>query len=112
MLEPDKSFAIVGYMPDSMTDSTCYHRCLCHFSGRVQGVGFRYTAQNIAMRHNVTGYVRNLPDGRVEMVVEGPDEETDQVVGDLQQKMSCYIRRIDKVLHPATGEFDRFFIRH
>jgi|HubBroStandDraft_1064217.scaffolds.fasta_scaffold115969_2 acylphosphatase len=112
MLVSDKTSAIFGSMPKSMADSVVIHRCQCHFHGRVQGVGFRYTAQNIAMRHNVTGYVRNLPDGRVELVVEGPDEETNQVVGDLQEKMSCYIRQIDKAQHPATGEFDRFFIRH
>ena len=41
------------------------------YSGRVQGVGFRWTSQTIAERHAVSGWVRNLPDGRVEMVVEG-----------------------------------------
>jgi len=46
-------------------------RRACYFSGRVQGVGFRCTAHNIAIQHNVTGFVRNLPDGRVEIEVEG-----------------------------------------
>jgi acylphosphatase len=41
------------------------------YSGRVQGVGFRYTAQNIARGFPVAGSVRNLPDGRVELVAEG-----------------------------------------
>ena len=112
MFEPDKTLAIVEQMPNSTTDTPSFHRRLCHFRGRVQGVGFRYTAQNIAMRHNVTGYVRNLPDGSVELLMEGPDDETDLVVGDLQQKMSCFIRHIDMSQAPATGEFDRFFIRH
>ena len=40
-------------------------------SGRVQGVGFRYYTQDAAIREGVTGYVRNLPDGRVEVLVEG-----------------------------------------
>lgn len=44
-------------------------------SGRVQGVGFRYFAQDIGNREGLTGRVRNLPDGRVEVVAEG-DEET------------------------------------
>lgn len=44
------------------------------FKGRVQGVGFRFTAERIALEMNVTGWVRNLRDGNVEMVVEGPEE--------------------------------------
>jgi acylphosphatase len=45
------------------------------FSGRVQGVGFRYTTKNVALGFEVTGVVRNLPDGRVELVAEGAKEE-------------------------------------
>ena len=41
------------------------------FTGRVQGVGFRYTTQSIAKRYEVNGFVRNLPDGRVEIEAEG-----------------------------------------
>jgi len=43
-------------------------------SGRVQGVGFRYFTQDIANREGLTGHVRNLPDGRVEVVAEGEAE--------------------------------------
>ena len=42
-----------------------------YFSGRVQGVGFRFTCQSLARGFEVAGYVRNLPDGRVELVAEG-----------------------------------------
>jgi acylphosphatase len=45
------------------------------YSGRVQGVGFRYTAKNVAMGFEITGSVRNLPDGRVELLAEGQKEE-------------------------------------
>ena len=83
-----------------------------HFSGRVQGVGFRYTAQNIAQQYNVAGYVRNLPDGRVEVVMEGPDGEMDGVIESLRQKMNCYIRSLDRHVDAPTGEFNRFSIRH
>ncbi len=45
------------------------------YSGYVQGVGFRYTAKSVAAGFDVTGYVRNLPDGRVELVAEGTKDE-------------------------------------
>jgi acylphosphatase len=45
------------------------------YSGRVQGVGFRYTTRDVALGFEVTGTVRNLPDGRVELVAEGTREE-------------------------------------
>ena len=91
---------------------TVMHRRTCVFSGRVQGVGFRYTVQNIAQRHDVGGYVRNLPDGRVELVMEGPDDEMDQVVESINQRMNGFIVKVDRDQAPATGEFERFSIRH
>jgi len=45
------------------------------YSGRVQGVGFRYTTKALATGYEVTGLVRNLPDGRVELIAEGPRDE-------------------------------------
>jgi acylphosphatase len=47
--------------------------------GRVQGVGFRYFAQDVAAREGVTGFIRNLPDGRVEALVEGEAESVGRV---------------------------------
>ncbi len=87
-------------------------RKMVYFSGRVQGVGFRYTTRNIAMRYNVQGFVRNLPDGRVELVIEGPSDETDNVLEDLRRKMSGFIHKVEAVAAPATGEFEQFYIRH
>ena len=49
-------------------------------SGRVQGVFFRDTCRRIAVEHGVTGWVRNLPDGRVEAVFEGPDDDVRRLV--------------------------------
>ena len=51
-----------------MADSV---RATVQYSGDVQGVGFRYTAVTIARGYNVSGYVQNLSDGRVRLVVEG-----------------------------------------
>jgi acylphosphatase len=47
----------------------------CFYSGHVQGVGFRYTAKTVATGFEITGTVRNLPDGRVELIAEGAREE-------------------------------------
>src|SRR5207249_8898651 len=54
---------------------TMRKRAHVFYAGRVQGVGFRYTAREVACGYEVTGFVRNLPDGRVEMVAEGEEEE-------------------------------------
>lgn len=50
-------------------------RVLVLYSGRVQGVGFRYTVKQVAAGYEVAGTVRNLPDGRVELVAEGARDE-------------------------------------
>ena len=81
------------------------------FIGHVQGVGFRYTAQNIARQYEVQGYVRNLPDGRVEMVAEGAAKELDRFIDDVKQKMGQFIRRADVQDSPGTAEFSDFSIR-
>lgn len=88
------------------------HRRECRFRGRVQGVGFRYIVQNLAMQYNVLGYVRNLPDGRVELVMEGPDQEMDGLLDDVNRKMNEFIKGLDQTVASATGEFDQFAIRH
>ena len=62
------------------------------FKGHVQGVGFRYTTHRVAGRYDVTGYVRNLPDGTVEMLVQGLAKEVDACLADLEDTMAGYIR--------------------
>ena len=54
-----------------MSGEDAAERRVVHYSGRVQGVGFRYTVRTLATRFAVTGFVRNLADGRVQLVVEG-----------------------------------------
>jgi len=88
------------------------HRKIVYFTGRVQGVGFRYTAQNIAQQYNVKGYVKNLPDGRVELVLEGPDEEMDHIVDSIRQRLDSFIWKVDHNQLPATGEFRHFQINY
>ena len=59
---------------------TAVSRCrMCVlYSGHVQGVGFRYTAKSVATGFEITGTVRNLPDGRVELIAEGTRNELDE----------------------------------
>ncbi len=83
-----------------------------HFAGRVQGVGFRYTARNIAQQYKVRGYVRNLPDGRVELVMEGSERETNAVVDEIKRKMTGFVRNVNVQVAPAIDEFEDFEIRH
>ena len=62
------------------------------FIGSVQGVGFRFTAHRMAIRHQLTGFVRNLPDGSVEMLAQGSAEDIDNCVQDIKEYFVSYIR--------------------
>lgn len=86
-------------------------RRIVWFSGTVQGVGFRYTALSLARRFQVTGYVRNTPDGRVEMVIESSEHQADRFIQALEDQMSGYIRSTQQQKLPASGEFSSFSIR-
>ena len=91
------------------TTSQRYHIL---FTGRVQGVGFRYTTANIARGYNVTGYVCNLPDGRVELVAEGERRELDDFLREVRDYFHNNIRDEKLGMLPATAEFPGFAIRH
>ena len=71
------------------------------FRGRVQGVGFRYTARQIARQYRVAGFVRNLPDGAVEMFIQGPPQEIDNCLQDLQSEFEGYLD--DTQVEPAVA---------
>ena len=62
------------------------------FIGRVQGVGFRFTASRIANRHGLTGFVRNLPDGTVEMLAQGRSDDVAHCLADIDESFAGYIR--------------------
>jgi acylphosphatase len=81
------------------------------YSGRVQGVGFRYTVRSLAGKFAVTGFVRNLPDGRVQLVVEGELREIEALLDDIRQEMSYYILDVHETTRPASGQFPAFEIR-
>jgi len=80
-------------------------------SGRVQGVGFRWFTWNAAAREGVTGWVRNLPDGRVEAYAEGDREAVDRLERSVRQGPGG--ARVDDVFvddEPATGGYKDFSI--
>ena len=81
------------------------------FRGHVQGVGFRYTCRILAKGFSVTGYVKNLDDGRVEMVVEGEGPETENFLQAIDQShLKSFIRQHTVDWQPATGEWNHFYI--
>lgn len=65
------------------------------FYGRVQGVGFRYYAVNKANQLGLTGWVKNLPDGTVEMEVQGEEPLIDQLIIFLQNRSYIWIEKLD-----------------
>jgi acylphosphatase len=84
-----------------------------YFSGRVQGVGFRFTSQQIARGFDVDGYVRNLPDGRVELVAEGHPAEVDGFLAAIRDVMRAYIR--GEAVEPCPSSelpLSGFTVRH
>jgi acylphosphatase len=82
-----------------------------YYSGRVQGVGFRFTAEDIAIELGVVGWVKNLRDGRVELVAEAEEDVLQEFLAKLRHYFSEYIRNEDINWLPATGEFKDFGIR-
>jgi acylphosphatase len=78
------------------------------YSGRVQGVGFRFTARHVAGGFAVTGWVRNLPDGRVELLAEGAPAEIDAFLARLGEEMRGNIVGVDQLTEHATSEFSSF----
>jgi acylphosphatase len=69
----DRVWLHSGVPPTTKTPSR--RRMTVHYSGNVQGVGFRYTAKTVATGFEIVGTVRNLPDGRVELIAEGHQTE-------------------------------------
>jgi acylphosphatase len=81
------------------------------YSGHVQGVGFRFTARSIAAGYSVAGYVRNRPDGGVEVVVEGTRAEIEAFLAELAAAMGDYIGDTEVSWTEGTGEFKGFGVR-
>ncbi len=82
-----------------------------YYSGRVQGVGFRFTAESVARELRITGWVKNLRDGRVEIIAEADEDTLNEFLNKVNQVFSQYIQDADIKWVAAMGEFKDFGIR-
>ena len=91
--------------------ATSRHRLNIFYSGRVQGIGFRYAVKNLAAGFEVTGLVRNLPDGRVELIVEGARDEVEAFRAAIRDEgLAGFIRDEQLSWAAAQNEFRGFEI--
>ncbi len=96
-----------------MADQTQTKQARAHvyISGRVQGVSFRWNTQYMAQRLGLTGWVRNLWDGRVEAVFEGPEEAVRQAVAWCHHgERPARVDKVEVHYEPPTGEYRSFRI--
>ena len=82
-----------------------------YYTGRVQGVGFRFTAEDIARDLEVCGWVKNLRDGRVEVVAEAEENNLKEFLSKIYEYFSRYIQDVDIDWQEAAGEFKDFGIK-
>jgi acylphosphatase len=105
------SQARAGHWSDCCGNAMNRSRLHIFYSGRVQGVGFRYTVKSLVSGFEVTGTIRNLPDGRVELVAEGTREELDGFRRAIQDcEVGRFIRHEDVSWSEAVGRFRGFEI--
>jgi acylphosphatase len=88
-------------------------RAYLRIYGRVQGVFFRATMREVARRYGVVGWVRNMPDGSVEAVVEGPREAVEKVIEWAHEGPPlARVEKVDIVWEEPRGDMDDFIIRY
>jgi acylphosphatase len=86
-------------------------RMTIYYSGRVQGVGFRYTVKSLTLGFDVRGFVRNLVDGRVELSIEGEKEELEAFqVAVMESGVGPLVRHQEVIWSPAENNFRGFEI--
>ena len=80
------------------------------YSGTVQGVGFRYTVERFAVILKLTGWVKNCSDGRVEILVEGPQEDIEKLLHQVDAHFEGYIQDKEVSFSSSDGKFKDFQI--
>ena len=98
--------------PTSFSYRILFHmkRVHAYYTGSVQGIGFRFTAERIAGSLDLTGWVKNLDDGGVEVVCEGKEAPLKDFLDKIDEAFKRYIKRADIEWSRATGEFEDFRI--
>lgn len=86
-------------------------RLHAYFSGMVQGVGFRYTAERLARHFPVSGYVRNLSNGQVELVAEGEEISLQDFLKAVRESFGSYVQKADVHWEEPTGEYETFGVK-
>jgi acylphosphatase len=99
-------------MAKTRPDAAAVTALTVYYTGRVQGVGFRATTERLAQGRAVTGWVRNLDDGRVELFVQGRGEAVDAFLAEIRRTFAANLRDIR--VHPATPspEWTAFSVRY
>ncbi|MBI2515344.1 MAG: acylphosphatase [Opitutae bacterium] len=87
------------------------HHETVYFSGRVQGVGFRYQTLQVAREFEVAGFVCNLPDGRVQLEAEGGAEEVEAFIQAVAERMTGFIRKTERSATRHSAQHQGFMIR-
>lgn len=87
------------------------HHATAYFTGRVQGVGFRYQTLQVAKEFEVSGFVMNLPDGRVQLEAEGAAAEVRDFVIAVRERMEGYVRKVEQTETQRAAQFQGFSIR-
>ncbi len=87
-----------------------HHETVC-FSGRVQGVGFRYSTLQVAKEFDVAGYVTNLADGRVQLEAEGRADEVKAFVTAVEERLHGHIKKTERSASRRSASFNGFVIR-
>ena len=82
------------------------------FWGRVQGVGFRWNVKDVSSEFSVTGYVKNLTDGSVEMLAEGEEEEVLSFLVAVEERMLGYVTECSRVARKGESQFSDFRINY
>ncbi len=87
-------------------------RVCAYYSGMVQGVGFRFTAERLARQLDISGWAKNLQDGRVEVLGEAEEGPLNDFLERIRSgPLKQYIQKEEQSYSKATGEFDGFDIR-